>query len=303
MDFILLLMIFNIQRFSTHDGQGIRTMIFYKGCPLRCQWCCNPESQTFGPSLMFDSRLCKSFGDCLKTGYEAISKDENGIKIKWSSVTDPQIFRDVCATRALIVSGEEKKISEILSEIEKDLPFYKMSNGGVTLSGGEPLSQDEELVTLLCELNLRSIKVSIETSLHVPWEMIERCIGLTDTFLADLKHTDSEKFNRFTGGEAELVLKNLVNLTALHSNVIIRVPVIPDFNHTADEMKSIIDFAASLKTVSEIHFLPFHNLGSEKYRMLGMEYFYKDKSRVDVNELTEYIDYAHSAGLIAKTGG
>lgn len=296
-------MIFNIQRFSTHDGQGIRTMIFYKGCPLHCQWCCNPESQSFGASLMFDRRLCKNFGDCIKTGSEAILKGEKGIKILWSLVKDPEVFNNVCASRALIVSGEEKNTRDILSEIEKDLPFYKKSDGGVTLSGGEPLSQGEEVVSLLHELNIRSIEVSIETSLHVPWEMIERCLGLTGTFLVDLKHTDREKFNRFTGGEAELVLTNLIKLAGCHNNMIIRVPVIPDFNHTADEMKSIIDFAVSLKTVKEIHFLPFHNMGSEKYRMLGMEYFYKGKSRVDISELTGYIDYAHSAGLIAKAGG
>ena len=296
-------MIFNIQRFSTHDGPGIRTVIFYKGCPLHCQWCSNPESQSFGPSLMYDHRLCKNFRDCLETGSNAITSDKSGIKIDWSSVQQPEIFRDVCASGALTVSGEEKRISDILLEIEKDMPFYRNSMGGVTLSGGEPLSQGPDLIILLRELRIRGIDVAIETSLNVPWIMIERCIDLTGTFLADLKHTDKEKFNRFTGGDADLVLANLLKLAGCQNNVKIRVPVIPDFNHTESEMQQIIDFSVSLKTVREIHLLPFHNLGSEKYKMLGMEYSYTVKRQVDASELEGYSDYARSVGLTAKTGG
>jgi len=194
-------------------------------------------------------------------------------------------------------------VNTILLEIEKDIPFYKGSEGGVTLSGGEPLSQGPELEALLVELKQRRIDVGIETSLCVSWEMIARCINLTGTFLVDLKHTDKEKFNLFTGGDLDLVLNNLINLTECHNNVIIRVPVIPDFNHTEQEMKMIIDFSASLKTIREIHFLPFHNLGSEKYTMLGMEYTYSDKNQVDATELEDYTDYARSVGLNVKTGG
>lgn len=296
-------MIFNIQRFSTHDGQGIRTMIFYKGCPLHCQWCCNPESQTFGYSLMYNRRLCKNFRDCLNTESTAITSVRNGINIEWSAVQQPEKFIDVCASRALRVSGEEKSVNEILVEIEKDMPFYERSEGGVTLSGGEPLSQGPELETLLLEIKQKNIDISIETTLHVPWEMIERCISLTDNFLVDLKHTDSEKFKRFTGGNAGLVMTNLTKLTEHHKNIIIRVPVIPDFNHTDAEMKKIIDFSVSLKTIREIHFLPFHALGIEKYNMLGMEYVYSGKRQVDIFELTSYVSYAESEGLVAKIGG
>jgi len=296
-------MIFNIQRFSTHDGHGIRTLIFYKGCPLRCKWCCNPESQAFNPGLMYDRRLCKNFRDCLKINDKSINSSGNEISIKWSHVHQPEKFRDVCPSRALTVSGMEISVNALLLEIEKDMPFYSGSDGGVTLSGGEPLSQGPELETLLIELKQRHIDVAIETSLYISWEMIERCIGLTGTFLVDLKHTDKNKFNLFTGGDLDLVLDNLVKLTERHNNVIIRVPVIPGFNHTEKEMKAIIDFSASLKTVSEIHFLPYHNLGDEKYRMLGMENTYAGKKPVDAGELNGYSYYAESLGLKAKTGG
>ncbi len=296
-------MIFNIQRFSTHDGQGIRTMIFYKGCPLACKWCCNPESQSYTASLMYNHKLCKNFGDCLKQGEPAITSGIDGIIIDHASVKNPEKFCNVCASKALIVSGEEKSVNELLVEIEKDLPFYKQSDGGVTLSGGEPLSQGAELDSLLTELKKKKINVVIETCLHVTWENVERCIRFTDTFLVDLKHTDPEKFMRFTGGDADLVLSNLRKLAALHKNIILRVPVIPDFNHTEQEMRSIIDFAFSLKSVKEIHFLPFHNLGNEKYKMLGLEYYYSGTGRVTADEINIYAEYANSVGLVTKIGG
>jgi len=296
-------MIFNIQRYSTHDGQGIRTMVFFKGCPLRCMWCSNPESQSYSYSLMYNRRLCKSFGECLKTGNSAVRSGAKGIEIDYNFVNDVKIFSDLCPSRAITVSGEEKSIDEILVEIEKDLPFYSRSDGGVTLSGGEPLSQGPELVKLLHDLKKKGINVSIETSLHVPWEMIERCISFTGTILSDLKHTNTEKFRKYTGGDAVLVLNNLVKLSASHNNVIIRVPVVPDFNHTLAEMKSIIDFTVSLKKIREIHFLPYHTLGKEKYKMLGMQYGLDETKKVDEHELSDYIRYAESAGLKAKIGG
>jgi pyruvate formate lyase activating enzyme len=236
-------------------------------------------------------------------GSSALKSGENGIEINRIALTDAEIFTDVCPARAITVSGEEKSTDDILFEIEKDLPFYRRSDGGVTLSGGEPLSQGPELVQLLHELKRKEIDVSIETSLHVPWENIERCISLTGSILADLKHTDNEKFRNYTGGEATLVLNNLVNLSALHDNIIIRVPVVPGFNHTIAEMKGIIDFTVSLKKIREIHFLPYHTLGNEKYTMLGMNYGLEGTGKVDEQELVGYIKYAKSAGLKAKIGG
>lgn len=266
-------------------------------------WCSNPESQSYSYSLMYNRRLCKSFGECLKTGDNAFRSGEKGIEIDFTSVSDAKIFRDICPSRAITVSGEEKSINDILIEIEKDLPFYRRSDGGVTLSGGEPLSQGPELVELLHELKKREINVSIETSLYVPWEMIERCISFAGTILSDLKHTNTEKFRRFTDGDATLVLNNIVKLSTLHNNVIIRVPVVPDFNHTMAEMKDIIDFTVSLKKIREIHFLPYHTLGNEKYKMLGMQYDLVKTKQVDEPELADYIRYAESAGLKAIIGG
>jgi pyruvate formate lyase activating enzyme len=295
-------MIFNLQRFSTHDGSGIRTIIFYKGCPLRCQWCCNPESQSFTYDLFYDSRICRNFGECLRKDDISITVKNPGIQIDRSALQQPEKFRNICLTKALTVSGEEKSIAELLFEIEKDIPFYR-HDGGVTLSGGEPLSQGAELLSLLMELNMRKIDVAVETSLHVSWKNVERCLGLVNTFLVDLKHTDHAKFKAYTQGDAGLILKNIKKLAEQHATIIIRVPVIPDFNHSMNEMKQIIDFVSSLNNVREIHFLPFHTLGVEKYNMLGMEYLFGSNRQVHISELEDYIAYAKSQGIKTKTGG
>jgi len=296
-------MIFNIQRFSTHDGEGIRTMIFYKGCPLRCQWCSNPESQSSEPSIMYDQRICKRFGDCVKTDRNVIDLNNNGIHIHRSAIQNPWKFKETCVSKALTVSGENKSVEELLLEIEKDRPFYHQSDGGVTLSGGEPLFQGPDLIVLLQELKKRNIHVSVETSLYVNWKKVERCLGLIGTFLVDLKHINRKKFKLFTQGNIDLILTNLKMLADTQENIIIRIPVIPEFNHTEPEMKKIIDFVASLNHVAEIHFIPYHTLGIEKYKMLDMDYFFGPKKPVDHSELTGYTDYAHAKGFKTRIGG
>ena len=296
-------MIFNIQRFSTHDGDGIRTVIFYKGCPLRCLWCSNPESQSFGYSVMYNKKNCRNFGDCIKADNKAIIRiKNNGIQIDRELLKKPEKLKNICASKALTISGESKSVDELLFEIEKDTPFYR-DGGGVTLSGGEPLSHGEELFTLLQKLKDRKINVYIETSLHVNWREVARCIGLVDTFLVDLKHTDKEKFKVFTQGDAELVINNLRKLTDSETHVIIRIPVIPGFNFSENEMKQIIEFVTSLKNVNEIHFLPYHTYGVEKYKMLGMNYLFGHKKQVKDSELDPFVQYAQSKGFQTKIGG
>jgi pyruvate formate lyase activating enzyme len=296
-------MIFNIQRFSTHDGAGIRTIVFYKGCPLRCTWCCNPESQSYGYSLMVDTRLCKSFGDCLKADPDTFQYDGTHLRVNRSRLRHPEALKSVCLSKALTVSGEEKTVKELVLEIEKDLAFFRQSGGGVTLSGGEPLSQGKELTDLLSLLRERSIHVAVETSLHVRWEQVERCIGQVDLFLVDLKHTDPVKFAAFTQGDATLVTDNLKKLAATGAPLIVRVPVIPGFNHSDAEIGDIIAFTASLIPGGEIHFLPYHSLGKEKYTLLGMEYTFGARASLEEKDLTKYAEAAALQGLIAKIGG
>jgi len=296
-------MIFNIQRYSTHDGDGIRTLIFFKGCPLRCQWCSNPESQSFAPSILYDQKSCKNFGDCIRATPEAISRSaNNGLDIKRSLIRDPDKLKDLCVSKALRVSGESKSVDDLLKEVEKDLPFYR-NDGGVTLSGGEPLAQGQELVHLLQALHKRRISTNIETSLHVRWKLIERCIGLVRTFLVDLKHIDPEKFRQYIKGDAALVMENLEKLDYFGAHVVVRIPVIPGFNHSEAEIRAMVDFVSTVKGIREIHFLPYHSFGVEKYRMLGMEYTFNSTRQTEDKELKPYIQYAESQGFKTKIGG
>ena len=239
----------------------------------------------------------------MATEAKAITRKGNDcIQINREFLKNPQNLRKICAAKALTVSGEKKNVSELLTEIEKDIHFYR-GDGGVTFSGGEPLAQGEDLVLLLTELKMRNINVDIETSLHVTWENVERCIGLVGSFLVDLKHTDPVKFKTFTHGDAGLVLDNLKRINDSEANIIIRIPVIPGFNHTVSEMEKLIDSVSSLKNVSEIHFLPFHTFGTEKYNLLDMEYLFGDKKPVQDSELDSYVQYAQSKRIHTQIGG
>ena len=233
----------------------------------------------------------------------AIQINQHGIQINRSAVLSSDKLRGICLSRALTVSGENKTMEELLHEVEKDMPFYHRSQGGVTLSGGEPLSQGSDLIAFLKELKKRNIDVSVETTLYVQWMKVERCLGLIGTYLVDLKHINREKFKLYTQGNIQLVLDNLKKLVDLKENIIIRIPVIPEFNHTEYEMKRIIDYTAALNHVKEIHFLPYHALGVEKYAMLGMHYLFGPKKPVAEYELEGYIDYAKTKGFTVKIGG
>jgi pyruvate formate lyase activating enzyme len=249
---------------------------------------------------MFDERLCRRFEDCIKAGDGKIISRNNTLFIDRENILNASFLKDICPSGALSVTGKEVSVQEILREVEKDIPFYRMSNGGVTFSGGEPFSQESDLKELMVELRKKGIHISVETSLHVPWETIEEYDRLVDTFLADLKHTDAEKFGMFTGGNATLVLNNFTKLDEKGSHFIIRVPVIPGFNYSEKELYSIIDFAAGLKNAREINFIPFHSLAKEKYAMLGREYQYGDTGDVDKTDLLKYVEFADRKGLKAE---
>lgn len=296
-------MIFNIQRFSTHDGKGIRTIIFFKGCPLRCQWCSNPEGQKLEHEIFFEPRKCIFCLDCTKKSKNNEFTFENGkIVLDREAVKDACIFDDVCPTKAIEVIGKEQGVDEILEQILKDQPFYNNSGGGVTISGGEPFFQPEFLEALCKELKKLDIHTSVETCLNVPWSNVKRSVQYIDEFLADLKHTDSVKLKKYTGGNINLILTNLKELEAAKANVIIRIPVIPGFNDTISEMTSILDYVAGLTNVREVNFLPYHKLGTNKYNLLGRDYIFHSVSVKD-DLIQQFIKYAKNKGLISNIGG
>jgi pyruvate formate lyase activating enzyme len=249
---------------------------------------------------MFDERLCRAFGDCIRAGEGYIISHKGKLFIDRNNFTDFSRLREACPSKAISVCGKVMSINEILSEVEKDIPFYGVSSGGVTITGGEPFAQNKLLVDLLKEIKKRGIHISAETSLNVPWGNIERCLEFVDVFLADLKHLDAIKLANFTGGNAGLILDNFRNLDTVGKSIIVRVPVIPDFNFSENELHGIIDFAADLKNTAEIDFIPFHSLAREKYIMLGREYPFADRRNVDKQDLLPFIKYAEEKGLKAK---
>lgn len=298
-----MLNIFNIQRFSTHDGEGIRTNVFFKGCPLSCPWCSNPESRSVKANLLYDQRLCQGFQECVKASNGELHYDNGQLIIDHNAITDVEKLRNVCPAKALSVAGEKRTVEQILEAIEKDLPFYTHSNGGVTLTGGEPFAQNWYMLDLVKALKAKGIDIAAETSLHMPWNRIEPYVELIDCWLADLKHVDVKKFKKYTGGSAGLVMDNFRKLDALNAHVIVRIPVIPGFNHTLPEMKHIIDFAATLQSVNEVHFMPYHAFGEGKYSLLGMDYTHINNTQLLPGEMENITKYTKSKGLDYKIGG
>ena len=240
-------MIFNIQRYSTHDGPGIRTVVFLKGCSLGCRWCQNPESRARTQDLLYDARLCLDGCDlCTQAAPAVIERALSGLLIHREKLTDDD----------LTVCGEIKSVDEIMATVLRDKPFYDRSGGGLTLSGGEPFMQPELAASLLKASHDAGIHTAVETCLHVPWKYIEPSLSDVDLFLADLKHVADAPFKQWTDGSASRVLENLKKLAAAGKKMIIRVPLIQGFNADEAAIQAITDFAADELHVGEIHFLP-----------------------------------------------
>lgn len=299
-------MIFNIQRYSTHDGPGIRTVVFLKGCSLGCRWCQNPESRARSEDLLYDSRLCLPGCElCQQAAPAVITRTLDGLIIHRQNVNDSHIaaLRDCCPTTALTVCGEEKSVEEIMATVLRDKPFYDRSGGGITLSGGEPFMNPTLAQALFEASHQAGIHTAVETCLHVPWKYIEPALPFVDLFLADLKHVDEAVFQQWTDGSARRVLDNLQRLAQAGKKMIIRVPLIQGFNASEADIAAITDFAADRLQVSEIHYLPYHTLGMNKYQLLSQPYTAPDKP-LDAPELLAFAqDYARSKGLTAILRG
>ncbi|HIG8767247.1 glycyl-radical enzyme activating protein [Klebsiella pneumoniae] len=299
-------MIFNIQRYSTHDGPGIRTVVFLKGCSLGCRWCQNPESRARSEDLLYDSRLCLAGCElCQQAAPAVITRTLDGLIIHRQNVNDSHIaaLRDCCPTTALTVCGEEKSVEEIMATVLRDKPFYDRSGGGITLSGGEPFMNPTLAQALFEASHQAGIHTAVETCLHVPWKYIEPALPFVDLFLADLKHVDEVVFQQWTDGSARRVLDNLQRLAQAGKKMIIRVPLIQGFNASEADIAAITDFAADRLQVSEIHYLPYHTLGMNKYQLLSQPYTAPDKP-LDAPELLAFAqDYAQSKGLTAILRG
>ena len=304
-------LVFDIQRYSIHDGPGIRTLVFLKGCPLRCQWCCNPESQSFATEIEFRSSLCQQCGRCLAVcPREAVNPDlsvANGRKIDRQRCDVCGRCAEECPTGALRVVGRWRTVPEVMAEVLRDVPFYRRSGGGLTLSGGEPLAQAAFAGELLRACYEQNINTAVETCGLVGWPVFEGVMKHTDLFLFDLKHLDPAEHERLTGAPNRLILENARRLAQSGAKMVLRVPLIPPLNTSPENLAATADFAVSLG-LAEVHLMPFHQLGKDKYRRLGLEYELGEaRGMRDTHEGTALIHLARAAferrGLEVHVGG
>lgn len=251
--------IFNIQRFSIHDGPGVRTIVFLKGCYLRCKWCCNPESQEWEIQTMNTAGKLKTV-------------------------------------------GEDVTVEYVLSEVEKDRAYYRRSGGGLTLSGGECLCQPEFSLALLKAAKEIGINTAIETAGYADREVVARIIPYVDTVLMDIKHVNSEKHKAFTSRENEKILENAKYIAKNARELIVRTPVIPTFNDTDAEIREIAEFATSIG-VKEMHLLPYHRIGSDKYAGLGRRYEMAHIEPPHNDRMQELMKVVTDTGLRCLIGG
>ena len=297
--------IFNIQRYSIHDGPGIRTTVFLKGCPLRCLWCDNPESQNPEPQFVFWEDRCIRCDTCMKICQRlAVNEDVGGVKrISMEYCDLCGLCVDQCFAGALEQIGRLQTVDEVLAQVEEDRSFYDTSGGGMTLSGGEPLAQPQFTMDLLESAQICDIRTAIETSGYAPWKEWVRLLPYLDLILYDLKEIDSVRHKRFTGISNQLILNNLKRLAKTGKQIIVRRPVIRRYNDSPESIHALGMFIQSLGTIHEINLLPYHHLGESKYKRLGQEYALNGEPTMKNEELCECRDILLSYGLQVKIGG
>lgn len=298
------LQVMEIERFALHDGPGIRSVVFLQGCPLRCPWCANPESQPLCPQLMHAGKSCTLCGSCAAACPEqAITLSDSAFHIDRGRCRRCGACVNACPNRALHFSSTTQSIDEILQVVSRDDAYYQESGGGVTISGGEAFCQFPGLLTLVQALKDKGYHLCMETSGQAPLARVQEIFPYIDLFLFDMKHRDSEKLREIAHGDLATIQANLEYICAQDpSRVILRVPVIPGFNDDPALLRRIADLAVSLG-ISEIHYLPFHTLGKSKYEQLEMSYAYSSQKMLTRQELLPYEEYAKARGLTSHIGG
>lgn len=290
--------VFNIQRFSIQDGPGIRTTVFIKGCPLRCLWCSNPESQKIFPEVGHSNLLCNKCGRCIEVcEVQSISLTEHGLKINRETCTGCVKCIEVCLPQALRIYGKEMSAEEVFQEILRDRLFYQNSGGGVTASGGEPLSQADFVTELFKRCQDKGIHTCLDTSGYAAPDTWEKVLPYTNLVLFDVKLIVPSIHRKVTGKSNQKILSNLKMVAGSGVPVIIRIPVIPGINDSKESITDIAYYVAGLNNLREVNLLPYHRFGEGKYAMLDRHYRLSDLIPPKSSQLQELINIFKSSGL------
>jgi pyruvate formate lyase activating enzyme len=296
--------IFDIKKYAVHDGPGIRTTVFFKGCPLACRWCHNPEGISVALHRIYRQERCVSCDECIQVcPQNVMSRTVEGI------VRDParcnlcQSCAEHCPSGAVEFVGRKVTVNEVIRQIEKDTVFYDQSGGGVTLSGGEPLMQPDFLMELLEACGDLDLHRTVDTTGYAQAELLLQVARKTDLFLYDLKIMDAAKHRNFTGVSNQLILDNLKLLSENKARIQVRIPIIPGINNDADNIHRTADFVTALAGVEHISILPFHNAARGKYGRLGMKCISSDIQSPSDEHLHQIAGWLRQFGLPVKIGG
>lgn len=298
----------NIQKFSIHDGDGIRTTVFFKGCPLKCEWCHNPETQRFEKEMEVDGEKCTGCGTCASVCPNGAVRMTEDHRPSW----DPKACtfcgkcENFCPAGVREIVGREYTVKELTKELMKDQMFYEESGGGVTFSGGEVMSMDMDFILAMAkELKRQDVTLTIDTCGYVPYERFEKILPYVNTFLYDVKVMDPELHKKYMGTDNKLILENLIRLSQDGARIYIRIPTIKEVNGNEQNMKETIAFLKEHDIhPAGVNLLPYHDTGSGKYAKLGMEYKGTDLHAPDKEEMEAFAALFVNAGFTnTKIGG
>lgn len=288
--------VFDIQRFSIHDGPGIRTIVFLKGCPLSCKWCCNPESQKLRPVIMYQPEKCLHCGRCISVCKHGAISPQNPNFVDRDKCVGCGECANICPSGALTLKGRTMNVQQVIKELKKDATNYRRSGGGITLSGGEPMVQHSFATQLLKACKSQGWHTAIETTgFTTNKDVIEEMFPYIDLVLMDMKCMNDEIHKKYTGVSNRVILENGVRISQI-TKTVVRVPTIPGVNATEENFEKLCQYVKTLNGIDTIHVLPYHTYGENKYGLLGQDYEMQETRALTPQEIDTF------KGIIEKNG-